>query len=65
MRKLNGVADCVLCHHKWATRAEPGVLFVECPKCHVLSGLFVFPCLIEGQLLWISADRRMGAGEAS
>ncbi len=42
-RHLAGEAVCLVCRHEWVGVAKMGSVFLECPDCKVLKGVFKNP----------------------
>ena len=41
---MAGEAVCLICKYKWSAVAETGSVWLECPKCGVKKGLFIYEC---------------------
>lgn len=62
---ITGGARCVHCEHEWVGVAPLGTSVLECPECHSMKGLFVWPverpeiafkCLCGSMLFYLSPD---------
>ncbi len=42
--QLSGTAHCITCKHKWVAAAPAGTVWLECPSCGSIKGLFDGPC---------------------
>jgi len=48
-----GRARCLDCKHEWQSVAPSGTVWLECPKCSLVRGRFIFPHeLPEGTGVW-------------
>lgn len=43
-----GLAFCLLCGHRWTAVAPIGTVFLECPLCKAIKGVFKFNCTKSG-----------------
>lgn len=41
--QLRGRARCSGCRHEWEAIAPVGSVMLECPGCHTMKGLYVYP----------------------
>lgn len=41
----SGTAQCLACRHKWVATAPVGVVELECPGCHGMTGVFSALCV--------------------
>ena len=49
--RLSGIAFCLSCRHEWDSVAPVGTVWLECPKCGLTRGHFIYPCERKG-LKW-------------
>ena len=48
-----GDAFCITCEHSWQAVAPTGTVWLECPQCHTMKGLFRFAFFpADGQMVW-------------
>ncbi len=51
---VSGPAKCAACGKCWVATAPGGVVALECPACHSMRGVFVWPVQPpDGELIWI------------
>jgi predicted RNA-binding Zn-ribbon protein involved in translation (DUF1610 family) len=41
---ISGNAECLSCGNEWVVFAPVGVVWFECPKCHMQKGCMKGPC---------------------
>lgn len=51
---VTGEAHCTACAHEWVSVAEVGAVWLECPSCRTMRGLFKYHVEREG-LEWACA----------
>ena len=42
--RMHGKARCIQCNHVWQGVAHVGTVFLECPICKTMKGVFVGVC---------------------
>lgn len=49
---VTGDAKCTVCGHKWVVVAPAGISIFECPACSLHQGVFMNPCIKDGEPFW-------------
>lgn len=48
-----GRARCIACQHEWVAVARVGEVWLQCPNCETVKGLFQFSCSVpDGGVIW-------------
>jgi Zn finger protein HypA/HybF involved in hydrogenase expression len=47
-----GKARCMVCGHEWLANAPAGTVYLECPGCRSMKGVFIGACSREGVDIW-------------
>lgn len=50
---INGAVHCMSCGFEWTAVSPAGTVWLECPACRTMKGLYRFPCLREEEAHWI------------
>ncbi len=40
----SGECKCLACDYKWVGVVPIGTIWLECPKCHLMRGRFIYHC---------------------
>lgn len=49
---LTGEAKCTGCGTEWEAKAPVGTAELECPECHTMLGVFVWPTAPRSEDVW-------------